>query len=136
MKSPIKYAGGKSWLVDQVKPMFEASGQTRLVEPFCGSCAIALGIQPDRALLNDINHPLISFFNEIKNGLYIDVDEFTLTKEEYYIIRDRFNELKKLNKRTPELAKCFYYLNKAGFNGLYRENKKGEFNVPWGRRKR
>lgn len=136
MKSPIKWAGGKSWLVDTVKEMYLKSGQTKIVEPFCGSCAITFGIEPEAALLNDINFGLITFYNEVKNGSYINTESFELTKEEYYRIRDLFNELKKRDKRSPDLAESFYYLNKTGFNGLYRENKKGEFNVPWGKRKK
>lgn len=136
MKSPIKWAGGKSWLLDAVKELYLRSGQKRLVEPFCGSCAITFGIEPEAALLNDINFSLIAFYNEIKNGSYIDTGKFTLSKDEYYTIRDRFNVLKKQDERSLDLAEAFYYLNKAGFNGLYRENKKGCFNVPWGKRKK
>src|SRR6185369_16380306 len=54
-KPPLKWAGGKRWLVSHLKPIWEVNEQRRYVEPFCGGLAVVLGLQPKQALLNDIN---------------------------------------------------------------------------------
>ena len=82
-----------------------------------------------------MNVHLINFCRWLQRGLYVDV-AMANDSELYYRLRDRFNQLT-LNGgiESPEAAQIFYYLNRTGFNGLCRFNRKGEFNVPFGRYK-
>ena len=134
MKSPIKYPGGKSWLVPLFEDIFAQHRDKRLVEPFCGSCAIGLGLGVDIALMNDINPHLINMFNQIKNGLMICLSSSDNNEQIYYEKRQLFNDNIKENIiDTPEMAELFYYLNRTGFNGMCRFNKSGFYNIPFGR---
>ena len=133
LRPPLKWAGGKRWLVRYLKPLWEPYLHHRLVEPLCGGLAVTLGLMPVKALLNDINVHLINFFHWVRKGLYIEIP---MDNDEifYYACRDRFNKLIKEGKeKTKEAAELFYYLNRTGYNGLCRFNQKGEFNVPFGR---
>ena len=133
LRPPLKWAGGKRWLVPHLKPLWKANMHRRLVEPLCGGLAVTLGLMPAKALLNDINTHLINFFRWVRNGLFIEMP-MENDKELYYTYRDRFNKLIEDGKEnTKEAAELFYYLNRTGYNGLCRFNKKGEFNVPFGR---
>src|ERR1044072_9319843 len=69
VKPPLKWAGGKRWLVAHLKTRWEANAERRYVEPFCGGLAVALGLQPKHALLNDVNPHLINFYRQVQNGL-------------------------------------------------------------------
>lgn len=132
---PLKWAGGKRWLVPLLKQHWQSYGDRRLVEPFCGGLAVALGLNPRRALLNDVNPHLINFYQQLKQGLSPQTDWHN-RGEVYYQKRDRFNQLIiQAKHQTPEAAQLFYYLNRTGYNGLCRFNKKGLFNVPFGRYK-
>lgn len=140
IKSPLKWVGGKSFLAFKIIQDLENLKVNNFIEPFCGSIVLSLNV-PDnvKPLANDINSPLINFYTELqtyKDNL-IKANNYNLTEEEYYQIRTEFNQLKNSPSSIDltKLASHFYYLNKAGFNGLYRENNKGEFNVPWGKRK-
>ncbi|HWQ00066.1 MAG TPA: Dam family site-specific DNA-(adenine-N6)-methyltransferase, partial [Vicinamibacterales bacterium] len=108
----------------------------RLVEPFCGGLAVALGLMPRRALLNDVNPHLINFYRWLKRGLRIDLpleNDAAL----FYAHRRRFNALLAQGRwNTREAAALFYYLNRTAYNGLCRFNRRGEFNVPFGRYRR
>src|SRR5579884_2953962 len=66
---PLKWAGGKRWLVRHLVPYWNGHEDCRLVEPFAGGLAITLGLQPKRALLNDVNPHLISFYRWLQQGL-------------------------------------------------------------------
>lgn len=132
LKPPLKWAGGKRWLVPFIIPIWEKHLKRRLVEPFVGGLAISLGLLPERALLNDANEHLINFYKWLQQGLCISID-MANEKELYYRQRKRFNELIRAKEyQTLEAAGLFYYLNRTGFNGLCRFNSKGEFNVPMG----
>jgi len=132
LKPPLKWAGGKRWLAPHLKPIWEANAARRYVEPFCGGLAVALGLQPPHALLNDVNPHLINFYRQVQNGLEIRVA--TRNDEKlFYRHRERFNQLIRRGKaQTAEGAQLFYYLNRTCFNGLCRFNKSGDFNVPFG----
>ena len=132
LKPPLKWAGGKRWLAPHLKPIWEANAQRRYVEPFCGGLAVALGLQPQQALLNDVNPHLINFYRQVQNGLVMHVAARNDEKL-FYRHRDRFNRLiRKGDAQTAEGAQLFYYLNRTCFNGLCRFNKSGDFNVPFG----
>jgi len=132
---PLKWAGGKRWLVPQLLSIWHNAGRLRLVEPFVGGLSVALGLQPQKALLNDANPHLINFYQWIQRGLVVETD-FRNDAEYFYAARARFNNLIAEGAMdTQEAAELFYYLNRTGYNGLCRFNRKGEFNVPFGRYK-
>jgi len=131
-KPPLKWAGGKRWLVSQLRPLWRRHSQRRYVEPFCGGLALALGLLPDNALLNDINPHLINFYRQLQAGLKIEI-EMLNDKTLFYLHRVRFNEVVRQGLGdSSEAAQLFYYLNRTCFNGLCRFNRSGEFNVPFG----
>src|SRR5208282_5710061 len=92
LRPPLKWAGGKRWLVPHLMTLWRPFSERRLVEPFCGALAVTLGLRPERALLADRNPHLINFLNWVKRGL-----EITLwmenDKELFNAHRKRFNEL-------------------------------------------
>lgn len=135
LKLPLKWAGGKRWLVPELEPIWVHHSHRRLVEPLCGGLAVTLALMPQRALANDINPHLINFFKWLKRGLEVTLD-LRNDEDAYYEARDRFNELVHAEKSdTREAAQLFYYMNRTGYNGLCRFNLSGEFNVPFGRYK-
>ena len=129
MKPLLKWAGGKSRLLPIIVELINRYQWRRLVEPFAGGLSISLGIEPDKALLNDINPYLINLYKQIQSGLTRSLD---MHPQHYYQYRDRFNSLISESIVNDESAELFYYLNKTGFNGLCRFNKKGGYNVPKG----
>lgn len=135
MKSPLKWAGGKTWALPRLQELYARHRHRRLVEPFMGACTVALGLDPDRALLADSNIHLVNFFARLRDTrpmtLPMSHDEVT-----YYSHRNRFNALSKSDgKLSREAAELFYYLNRSCFNGLCRFNLSGEYNVPRGKYK-
>lgn len=95
--------------------------------------AVALGLRPNAALLNDTNPHLINFYRWLQQGLVMTIP-MENDKDLYYQHRQRFNELARTGTAdTAEAAQLFYYLNRTDFNGLCRFNSRGEFNVPFGR---
>jgi DNA adenine methylase len=132
---PLKWAGGKRWLVPHIEPFWRNHEQRRYVEPFCGGLAVGLGLQPKRAVLNDLNPHLINFYQQLRRGLSIKIDA-RYDPKLFYAHRARFNQLVKDGAaKTVEAAQLFYYLNRTCFNGLCRFNQSGEFNVPFGQYK-
>jgi DNA adenine methylase len=132
---PLKWAGGKRWLVPHLEPLWRPHQQRRYIELFCGGLAVALGLQPQRAVLNDLNPHLINFYAQLRRGLSMEI-EARYDEKLFYAHRARFNELiKNGGARTGEAAQLFYYLNRTCFNGLCRFNQSGEFNVPFGQYK-
>jgi len=133
LRPPLKWAGGKRWQLPHLLPLWRAHAARRFVEPFCGGLAVALGLAPTAALLNDANPHLIGFYRWLQRGL---VSDLLMENDEalFYRHRARFNELLSNGaEETDEAAALFYYLNRTGFNGLCRFNRAGEFNVPFGR---
>lgn len=128
---PLKWAGGKRWLIPHIEPYWKKHSSRRLVEPFCGGLAVALGLRPGRALLNDLNQPLIHFFKSLQEG-FTARSPFKNEPEFYYAARKKFNKLLKEKKLPALAAELFYYLNRTGYNGLCRFNRRGEFNTPFG----
>jgi DNA adenine methylase len=129
----LKWAGGKRWAIPYLLPMWNRHANRRLVEPLCGGLAVTFGLRPRRALLNDVNVHLVNFYKQVKSGLTVSIT-MENEKETYYLNRDRFNELIKVDRwNTPEAAQLFYYLNRTGYNGLCRFNSSGLYNVPFGR---
>lgn len=130
---PLKWAGGKRWLIPHLSELYKPHSQQKLIEPFCGGLAVALGLQPREALLNDANPHLINFYRHLQAGFQVTL-EMENDSELFYQHRERFNELIAAQEETSaEAAQIFYYLNRTCFNGLCRFNKSGFFNVPFGR---
>jgi len=132
---PLKWAGGKRWLAPRLADMYRPFRHLRWVEPFVGGLGVALYVRPEKALLSDINQHVINFYQWLQRGLLITIN-LENDSDLYYKHRGRLNELiRQGNERSREAAMLFYYLNRTGFNGLCRFNRKGEFNVPFGRYK-
>lgn len=134
-KPPLKWAGGKRWQVPHVLPLWTPHVHRRMVEPFCGGLAMALGLMPTRAVLNDANPHLVNFYRWLQKGFRVD---WLMLNDEtaFYEGRERFNAILSSGRaNTREAAGLFYYLNRTGYNGLCRFNSRGQFNVPFGRYK-
>ncbi len=130
---PLKWAGGKRWLVPTLLEIWRDQEHRRLVEPFVGGLAVALGLRPHAALLNDTNVQVVNFYKWLQKGLIIDIP-MENDGDVYYAHRDRFNELLSTGQvDSREAAQLFYFLNRTGYNGLCRFNSKGLFNVPFGK---
>lgn len=128
---PLKWAGGKRWLLPQLREFIPP--HTRFVEPFMGSLSVSLGLRPKQALVNDLNPHLVNFYQQVQRGLNMDIP-YAHDEEDYYAAREEFNSnVQKGEIWTPRMAMLFYYMNRTGFNGLCRFNKSGLFNVPFGR---
>jgi len=157
----VKWAGGKSQLLNQIEcfyPKKLINGNiTRYVEPFLGGGAVFFELNKkfsfETIVLNDINEELIMTYKVVRDTPQKLINELFLIQEEYmsntydgkekmyYKIRDEYNYEKSIidyksnsDSWTKHAAKLIF-LNKTCFNGLYRLNKKGEFNVPFGKRK-
>ncbi|MEL7475244.1 MAG: Dam family site-specific DNA-(adenine-N6)-methyltransferase [Cyanobacteria bacterium J06555_12] len=131
----MKWAGGKRWLVPKLQELWQPYRDRRLVEPFVGGMAVALGLQPQQAILNDTNEHLVNFYQWLQRGLQISRD-LSNDSELYYRYREEFNQLVDADLSTSrDAAELFYYLNRSGFNGLCRFNRRNHFNVPFGRYK-
>lgn len=138
MKPIVKWPGGKTQLLDTIHKLLP-SQYNNYFEPFLGGGAVLLDLNSDAAIVNDINPELINMYLQIRDHVE-DVIKHLATldnyhesavdpKAYYYMIREGFNQ--NLETMTAEQAARFIYLNKHCFNGLYRVNKKGEFNVPF-----
>jgi DNA adenine methylase len=133
----VKWAGGKKQLLEQFKSFFPEKIE-RYFEPFVGGGAVAFFLlknnpEIQKIYLSDINEELITTYNVVKNNLddlIALLKEYKIkhNKEFYYKIRGE--DIKKLN--LIQIAARFIYLNRTCFNGLYRVNSKGKFNVPIG----
>jgi len=133
LRPPLKWAGGKRWLVPHLLRLWEPHRRRRLVEPLCGGLAVAIGLQPAHALLNDISPHAANFYRWLRAGLRVDL-EMRNDAALYYRHRACFNRLiADGGADTAQAAGLFYFLNRTCYNGLCRFNSRGEFNVPFGR---
>lgn len=134
---PIKSQGIKTKLVPWIKSIVPYDVSGVWIEPFMGTGAVAFNIAPQRAILCDTNPHLVNFYSGIAAGeitpelvrdYLVREGEMLLTKgeEHYYFIRDRFN-----SEHSPL---DFLFVNRAGFNGMIRFNRKGGFNIPFCRK--
>jgi DNA adenine methylase len=137
MGSPIlKWVGGKRQLMKEIISMFPRDYRDRAYhEPFFGSGAVFFKVGPRKGSINDINPRLINFYRVVRDrpeAMIEHARNYPYEKEAYYRLRQRFNED---DLDDVEEAALFLYLNKTCYNGLYRVNSNGEFNVPFGRYK-
>ena len=133
----LKWAGGKRRLrfeIDKLLP--QDHFRRNYHEPFFGGGALFFHLEPRGGSINDVNERLIRFYKVVREHpleLIDEVNRYEYGKERYYELRTRFNE----EELGPvEEAAIFLYLNKTGYNGLYRVNSKNKFNVPFGRYKK
>jgi len=136
LKPVLKWAGGKRQLVPAIleyTPMF-----SRYIEPFFGAGAVLFAIQPEKAIINDINTELMGVYSVIKYEIdhlieLLKKHQLNNDKEYYYEVRSWDRDRYIYNNLTKaEKAARVMYLNRTGFNGLYRVNSKNQFNVPVG----
>ena len=106
----LKWAGGKRWLLPHLEPLWRPQRHRRLVEPLCGGLAVALGLRPERALLNDINPHAINLYEWLKRGLRVTIP-MRNDAELYYRHRDRLNELITTNGATSAEAASLHGLH-------------------------
>lgn len=132
----LKWAGGKSQLIAQYLNYFPSSYQN-YYEPFVGGGAIFFHLQPKRSFLVDINFELVNVYRAVRDNLedlilLLEHHQESHCREHYYAVRSTEADCSSLNDNNLERAARLIYLNKTCFNGLYRENSKGQFNVPIG----
>lgn len=151
VKPFLKWAGGKSQLLDVIREKYPRKIE-KYCEPFVGGGAVLFDVlanyHPKEVLINDINPELINTYEQIRDNaedvisLLLEMQEAfwpmnnEQRKEYYYSKRDRYNELISNSEPKAEKAALFIFLNKTCFNGLYRVNGKGLFNVPMGEYKK
>ena len=140
VKPYLKWAGGKRQLLPEIRKYIPASFDL-YVEPFVGAGAVLFDLQPGRAVINDANRQLIMTYEVIRDDvetLIAALKEHTAknTKEYYYTVREQDRDSAVFGRLSKtEKAARLIYLNKTCFNGLYRVNSQGLFNVPYGRYK-
>ena len=131
---PLKCQGIKTRLAGEIRSLARTQRFERWVEPFCGSCVVALNIQPKKALLSDSNLHIIRLYQEIQNGGLTPAEAKSFLVEQgeklraggetyYYAVRERFN--------AEPTSLDFLFLNRSCFNGVMRFNRSGKFNVPY-----
>lgn len=139
----VKWAGGKRQLIPQIRERMPEK-YNDYYEPFVGGGAVIFDLQPANALINDINKALINTYRTIcnepdtflKEVNRLDNDMWEDGKKYYYSIREHYNDKLMRSEYDVELATLFVFINKHCFNGLYRVNGKGLFNVPYNNSRR
>ena len=125
----LRWAGGKTWLIKHLSNFLPKNGYKNYHEPFLGGGSTFFHLKPTRAFLSDLNKELIDTYNQVKinvDGVIEELSKFENNVDYYYKVR---NEI--YDDETKKAAK-FIYLNQTSFNGIYRVNLKGEYNVPFG----
>ena len=139
----VKWAGGKRQLIPQIRERMPKQFNN-YYEPFVGGGAVIFELLPENAVINDINRALINtyqmicdypqgFLQEINR---LDAEMWEDGKEYYYSLREHYNDKLMRDEFDVELAALFVFINKHCFNGLYRVNGKGLFNVPYNNSRR
>ena len=139
----VKWAGGKRQLIPQIRERMPEK-HNDYYEPFVGGGAVIFDLLPANALINDINKALINTYKTIcnepddflKEVNRLDNDMWEDGKKYYYSIREHYNDKLMRSEYDVEQAALFVFINKHCFNGLYRVNGKGLFNVPYNNSRR
>ncbi|MER9018562.1 Dam family site-specific DNA-(adenine-N6)-methyltransferase [Mesorhizobium sp. M0601] len=128
--SPLKWAGGKRWLANRHRELFPNHFK-RYFEPFLGGASIFLGLRPQNSILSDANAELIAMYRAIRDDWSSVAEQLEshagLHSESYYYLQRSSPPDERFAR-----AAWFLYMNRACYNGLYRVNRSGEFNVPKG----
>lgn len=158
MKPMLKYRGGKSKEIPYIME-YVPNFNGRYIEPFLGGGAVFFHLEPEQAIINDINAPLMAFYQGVRNDYHalrveLDAIEEIYTRNRaafdalkamnpnervedqnealYYHLRDMYNNLE---AKDYSDALLYYFINKTAYSGMIRYNARGEFNVPFGRYK-
>ena len=139
----VKWAGGKRQLLPQIKERMPRE-YNNYIEPFVGGGAVIFELLPSHALINDINKALVNTYRQICNEPEaflkainkLDNEMWQDGKKYYYSLRENYNDKLMKAEYDIELAALFVFINKHCFNGLYRVNGKGLFNVPYNNSRR
>lgn len=142
MQPFLKWAGGKRQLIPQIAPYVPNLDNITYYEPFLGAGAMLFHFKPSRAIVNDINSELINVYKVIREPQHFE-ELIKLLKshkeknssEHFYEVRSWDRSEDYFHLTSVEKAARFIYLNKTCYNGLYRVNSKGQFNVPYGKYK-
>lgn len=132
-KPILKWAGGKTQLLNELLPKVPTKFN-RYIEPFFGGGALFFALQPENSIISDSNPELINMYRQVADdvdGVISQLKKYENTSEMFYTVRSQ--EWTSLSK--TEAAARTIFLNRTCFNGLYRVNKQGEFNVPYGKYK-
>ncbi|MGQ2226280.1 DNA adenine methylase [Fructobacillus fructosus] len=135
----VKWAGGKRQLLPEIKEHMPKHFNSYF-EPFVGGGAVFLSQQLPNIVINDFNEELTNTYKIVRDSVdelieFLSIHEKNNSSEYYYEVRS-WDRNGQINKKTPvEKAARFIYLNKTGFNGLFRVNRQGQINVPFGRYK-
>lgn len=130
-KPILKWAGGKTQMLSDLLPKVPSS-YGRYIEPFFGGGALFFALQPEKAIIADSNPELINMYRQVAScpdDVIKHLKQYENTKEIFYHVRSQTWKV----LPPAEAAARTIFLNKTCFNGLYRVNKKGEFNVPYGK---
>ncbi|MCX6382473.1 MAG: DNA adenine methylase [Armatimonadetes bacterium] len=130
----LKWAGGKRQLLAAIRPLIPTKID-RYYEPFVGGGAVLFDLQPRSAVINDCNAELVNCYTMIRDHpeeLFLEVEKFANTREAFYDIRERDRNPDFVSLPPIERAARLLYLNKTCYNGLFRVNSQGQFNVPFG----
>ncbi|MHB1708595.1 MAG: DNA adenine methylase [Thermoplasmataceae archaeon] len=137
----LKWAGGKRQLIPAILPMIPSTFEN-YIEPFAGGCALLVELynlgRIRHAIISDLNGELTNLYKIVRNDPRRLLDEiaalpFGNSSISYYSARERFNDILGTSDSMIERAALFLYLNRHGYNGLWRVNASGRFNVPFGR---
>lgn len=132
----VKWAGGKKQLLSRLKDRMPNS-YNNYYEPFIGGGALFLDIQPKKAVINDVNTQLLNVYRQLKTdaeaviNIIQEYDNKLCSKEYYLEMRSLYNHKITTKSLDAECAALTIWINKHCFNGLYRVNSKGLFNVPF-----
>jgi DNA adenine methylase len=131
VKPLLKWAGGKRYIAEELRTKFPENWDSgTYFEPFIGGAAMFLSAAPKRAVVADVNKRLVHFYQFVKNS---PSEFYSEEKKDFYLkLRKNFNETQEDSLNSAVLL---YAINKLCFNGLYRENASGGFNVPFGQKK-
>ena len=137
MSTVLKWVGGKSKLMGEISKVLPEG--KRLIEPFTGSCAVTMNTSYGSYVVADINQDLINLYGFVRDepdrliALSRKLFQESNTGDDYYRLRDIFNQR---TSDSPEQAAIFLFLNRHGYRGLCRYNKKNRFNSPYGHYKK
>lgn len=129
IKPILRWAGGKQWLAHTIAPAIKKHCKRSYIEPFLGGGSMYFAVLPDSAIISDINADLVTAYLQIRDNcedVYQRLAKLNVSEDEYYRIR-AYKPRTDINK-----AVRFLYLNRTCFNGIYRTNNEGVFNVPYG----